>query len=269
MTRLFVRGNWLDKADTIQPGVPAVLNKFQDSLPANRLGFAQWITSTDNPLTARVAVNRVWEQLFGYGLVETLEDFGSQGSKPSHPELLDHLAVKFMYDFQWSTKKLLKYIVSSATYRQSSVITEAHLKYDARNKYLARGARVRLSSEQIRDQALAVSGLLSTKMYGPSVMPYQPEGIWQTVYSGERWLTSTGEDRYRRALYTYVRRSSPYPNLITFDGPSREFCVTRRIRVPTLRCRHWPYSTIRCIPKYRSSWPPKLPLCPKQALKKK
>jgi hypothetical protein len=171
--------------------------------------------------------------LFGYGIVETLEDFGTQGSKPTHPELLDYLAIKFQKEMKWDVKKLLKFFVMSYTYQQKSEVNERHLKYDSRNRYLARAPRVRLSSEQIRDQALAVSGLLSKKMYGRSVMPYQPEGIWQTVYNGSNWETSPGEDRYRRMIYTYIRRSSPFPNMFTFDAPSREFCVVRRIRTNT------------------------------------
>ncbi|MDX2191433.1 MAG: DUF1553 domain-containing protein [Bacteroidota bacterium] len=233
ITRVFHRGNWMAKTDTVTPDVPNILNKMPKNAPKNRLGMAQWLTSTENPLTARVAVNRFWEQLFGYGIVETLEDFGTQGSKPTHPELLDYLAIKFQTEYNWDIKKLLKFYVMSATYRQASEATENHIKQDPRNRYLARGPRVRLTSEQIRDQALAVSGLLSKKMYGPSVMPYQPEGIWQTVYNGANWETSEGEDRYRRMLYTFMRRSAPYPNMLTFDGPSREFCMVRRIRTNT------------------------------------
>lgn len=232
-TRIFVRGSFQNLADTVTAGVPAILNKFPQNSPLNRLGMAQWLVSRDNPLTARVAVNRFWEQLFGVGIVETSEDFGSQGAKPSHPELLDNLAIYFMEDCGWSMKKLLKTILMSATYRQSSVISKQALAADPRNKYLLRGPRFRLTTEQIRDQALAVSGLLSPKMYGPSVMPFQPEGIWQTAYSGSVWNTSNGEDKHRRALYTYIRRSSPYPSYITFDNPSREFCMVRRIRTNT------------------------------------
>lgn len=233
ITRIFNRGNWMAKTDTVQPIVPKIFNKMPDKSPSNRLGFANWITSKENPLTARVAVNRLWEQIFGYGIVETLEDFGSQGIKPSHPELLDYLALKFMNEYNWSTKKMLKFMVMSYTYQQKSEVSEKQLKLDPRNKYLARAPRVRLSAEQVRDQALAVSGLLSKKMYGPSVMPYQPNGIWQTVYSGADWVTSEGEDKYRRALYTYLKRTSPFPNLLNFDGSSREVCLVRRIRTNT------------------------------------
>ncbi len=232
-TRIFVRGSFQNLADTVSAAVPEVFHKFPTNAPANRLGLAQWLVSKNNPLTARVAVNRYWEQLFGTGLVETLEDFGSQGNKPTHPALLDNLALYFMNDCDWSMKKLLKTIVMSATYKQSSIISKDALAIDPKNKYLLRGARFRLTTEQIRDQSLAVSGLLSKKMYGPSVMPAQPEGIWQTVYSGATWTTSKGEDAHRRAIYTYIRRSAPYPSFITFDNPSREFCVVRRIRTNT------------------------------------
>ncbi len=232
-TQVFNRGNWQNKGDTVECAVPQILNPFPKGAPKNRLGMAEWLVSQDNPLTARVAVNRFWEQLFGFGIVETLEDFGSQGTPPSHPELLDWLANKFVDDYHWSMKKLLKLMVMSGTYRQSSVTSKEQLALDPSNKYLSRGPRVRLTAEQIRDQALAVSGLLSKKMYGPSVMPYQPQGIWQTVYSGQQWEVSPGEDRYRRALYTYMRRTSPYPDMLIFDAPSREFCVARRTRTNT------------------------------------
>lgn len=232
-THVFERGNWLSKGEKATAAVPEILNPLPKGAPDNRLGMAMWLASKDNPLTARVAVNRFWEQLFGYGIVETLEDFGSQGIKPSHPELLDWMAIKLMKDYNWSMKKLLKLMVMSGTYRQSSVATPEQLKKDERNVYLARGPRVRLTAEQIRDQALAVSGLLSSKMYGKSVMPHQPDGVWQTVYSGMEWRLSEGEDQYRRAVYTYLRRTSPYPNMLTFDAPSREFCMVRRIRTNT------------------------------------
>jgi hypothetical protein len=233
VTRVFTRGNWMAQADTVDMDVPKIFNPLPKDAPKNRLGMAQWLVSKENPLTARVAVNRLWEQLFGYGIVETLEDFGSQGIKPTHPELLDYLAVKYMNEYNWSTKKMLRFMVTSATYRQSSDVKPEHLQKDARNRYLAHAPRTRLAAEQVRDQALAVSGLLSEKMYGPSVMPYQPAGIWQVVASGATWETSTGEDKYRRALYTYMRKTSPYPNMLTFDGPSREVCTVRRIRSNT------------------------------------
>lgn len=233
ITQVFNRGNWRAKTDTVHEVVPKIMHPLPKDAPKNRLGMAQWLVSKENPLTARVAVNRLWEQLFGLGIVETLEDFGSQGIKPTHPELLDYLAIKFMNDFKWSNRKMLKFMVMSATYRQSSEVQPEHLKLDPRNRYLARAPRVRLSSEQVRDQALAVSGLLSPKMYGPSVMPYQPDGIWQSVYNGASWTTSEGEDKYRRAVYTYMKRTSPFPNQLTFDGSSREVCLVRRIKTNT------------------------------------
>jgi hypothetical protein len=233
ITQVFTRGNWQAKADTVDVGVPKIFNEMPKDVPNNRLGMANWIVSKDNPLAARVQVNRLWEQIFGYGIVETLEDFGSQGIKPTHPELLDYLAIKFMNEFNWSNKKMIRFIVTSATYRQSSDVKPEHLQKDSRNRYLTHAPRVRLGAEQVRDQALAVCGLLSDKMYGPSVMPYQPEGVWNSVYNGSSWTTSKGEDKYRRGLYTYIKRTSPYPNMLTFDGPSREVCTVRRIRTNT------------------------------------
>ncbi len=232
-THVFERGNWMVAGKEVKPGVPAALGKFTQDMPANRLGLARWISHRDNPLTARVMVNRLWEQLFGTGIVETVEDFGSQGIEPTHRELLDWLAVAYMEDDRWSTKKLLKRIVLSATYRQSSEADRQKIDKDPFNTWLARGPRVRLSAEQVRDQALAACGLLSKKMYGPGVMPPQPEGIWLSPYNGEKWLPSEGEDRYRRALYTYWKRTAPYPSMTTFDAPSREFCQSRRIRTNT------------------------------------
>lgn len=231
-TRIFERGNWLVQGERVQSGVPDALNPASSAV-GNRLEFARWLVSPANPLTARTMVNRFWEQIFGYGLVETLEDFGTQGAPPTHPELLDWLALRFMVDHQWSMKKLIRDIVFSATYRQRSHVTDIALEQDQRNDWLARGSRLRLSAEQMRDQALAVSGLISKKMYGKSVMPYQPEGIWMSVYNGEKWATSEGEDRYRRGVYTFIKRTSPYPSLITFDGSSREVCISRRIRTNT------------------------------------
>ena len=233
VTHVFERGNWLMHGDEVQPDVPASLPALPQDYPRNRLGLAQWLVHPDNPLTARVIVNRFWEQLFGIGIVETLEDFGSQGEAPSHPDLLDWLAVQYQDTYQWNTKTLLKNIVMSATYRQHSAVSEALLERDPANRLLARGPRFRLSAEQIRDQALAVAGLLSPNMHGPGVMPPQPEGTWQVIRGVMRWETAEDEDRYRRALYTFWRRSSPYPSMITFDSPSREFCVSRRIRTNT------------------------------------
>ncbi|MCE7067544.1 DUF1553 domain-containing protein [Dyadobacter sp. CY326] len=232
-TNVFVRGNWMVKGAEVKPDVPKLLAGMPKDYPKNRLGLAKWIVSRDNALTGRVIVNRFWEQLFGRGIVETVEDFGSQGSEPTHPELLDWLAVDFMEKDQWSVKKLLKTIVMSATYRQSSRSDKEKIEKDPYNVWISRGPRVRLSAEQVRDQALACSGLISNKMYGPSVMPPQPDKIWQSPYSGESWVVSEGEDRYRRGVYTYWKRTAPYPSMTTFDAPSREFCQSRRILTNT------------------------------------
>jgi hypothetical protein len=181
-----------------------------------------------------VTVNRFWSQLFGRGLVESEEDFGTQGLPPSHPELLDWLAIEFRDNLKWDVKKLLKTIVMSQTYRQSSAVSPEKLEADPHNKLLARGPRHRLEAEMIRDQALAVSGLLSRKVGGPSVYPPQPAGLWQAAFEGTRtWPTSTGEDRYRRGIYTFLRRSVPYPSMATFDAPSREICTLRRMPTNT------------------------------------
>lgn len=232
-TNVFVAGNWLVKGKEVEAGVPKSLNPFPANAPKNRLGLALWLTDKKNPLTARTMVNRLWEQLFGTGLVETLEDMGTKGAEPTHRELLDFLAWQFMYDFNWSVKKLLKEIVLSATYRQDSKVSREALEKDAYNKYFERGMRVRLSAEQIRDQALAASGVLRKKLYGPSSMPWQPEGIWMSPWNGEYWKRSEGDEQYRRALYTYWKRTAPYPSMITFDAVGREVCVSRRIRTNT------------------------------------
>jgi hypothetical protein len=232
-TQVFERGNWLVKGDTVEPDVPQSLLDLPAGAPKNRLGLAMWVTSNENPLVSRTIVNRVWEQIFGMGLVETLEDFGTQGIAPSHPELLDHLSWKLMSDYDWSLKALMREIVMSAMYRQDSRVTDEHLAKDQFNKYYARAPRVRLSAEQVRDQALAVSGLLSTKMYGEGSMPYQPEGIWKSPYNGEKWKKGKDGSQYRRAVYTYWKRTAPYPSMMTFDGSAREVCMARRIRTNT------------------------------------
>jgi hypothetical protein len=232
-TNVFVAGNWLVPGEKVQPGVPASLNPFPKGAPNNRLGLARWLTDKQNPLTARTMVNRLWEQLFGTGLVETLEDMGTMGAEPSHKALLDHLSWQYMHNWGWSTKRLLKEMVLSATYRQSAIVNKEALEKDPANKWYARGARVRLSAEQVRDQALAASGVLSKKMFGQSIMPWQPEGIWMSPWNGEYWKSSEGEDQYRRALYTFWKRTAPYPSMITFDAVGREVCVSRRIRTNT------------------------------------
>jgi hypothetical protein len=221
------------KGNKVQPGVPDIMNPMPANVPKNRLGMALWLTDKKNPLVARTMVNRLWEQLFGFGIAETLEDLGSQGIAPTHKELLDHLSWKFMNKHNWSMKSLLKEIVMSATYRQNSFVTEEKLKIDPNNKFYSRASRIRLSAEQLRDQGLEVSKVLSNKMYGPSVMPFQPEGIWKSPYNGDKWIMSQGEDQYRRAVYTYLKRTAPYPSMMTFDGSARESCLPRRIRTNT------------------------------------
>jgi hypothetical protein len=196
------------------------------------LALARWLVSDENPLAARVTVNHFWETLSGHGIVETSEDFGTQGDPPTHPELLDWLATEFMQD-GWDMKKILRLIVTSATYRQSSRVSHDLLARDPYNKLYARGPRFRVEAEMVHDIALAASGLLSSKMYGPSVFPYQPDGIWDIPYSKDRWIESAGEDRFRRSVYTFMRRSAPYPSFTTYDAPSREFCTIRRVRTNT------------------------------------
>jgi hypothetical protein len=227
-TQIFERGNWLLKADTVHPGTPEVLHNWEESWPENRLGLSRWIVSKRNPLTARTLVNRVWQQLIGRGIVASVEDMGTQSDPPSHPELLDWLALRFMNEHNWSTKALIKDIVMSGTYRQISESSPELFQKDPEIELYSRGPRLRLSAEQIRDQALAVSGILSAKMYGPGVMPPQPEGVWQSVYNDSKWVESKGEDKNRRAVYTYLKRTSPYPSFITFDAGSREVCSIRR-----------------------------------------
>jgi len=230
-TRIYDRGNYLTPGEEVKAGVPAAFHPLPPKAPKNRLGFAQWLLSPDNTLTARVQVNRFWSRLFGSGLVESEEDFGTQGIPPTYPEVLDLLAIDFQKD--WDVKKLLKRIVISDTYKQSSDVTPELLKLDPANKLLARGPRFRLDAEVVRDQALASAGLLSKKQFGPPVMPWQPDGVWLVVYNGDNWVTSKGEDRYRRALYTFMRRTSAYPSMMNFDAPTGETCTIRRIRTNT------------------------------------
>jgi hypothetical protein len=262
------RGSFLNKGEKVYAATPAVLPPMPESAPINRLGLARWLVDENNPLTARVTVNRFWEQIFGRGLVETSEDFGTQGERPSHPELLDWLAVEFMnptgrageqesgrageretrgqwdktnpqsairnpQSQSWSMKSLVRLIVTSSTYRQSSATNPAALEKDPYNRLLARGPRFRMEAEMIRDVTLGASGLLSRKLGGPSVFPLQPEGVWKAPYSGEKWNVSKGEERFRRSLYTFVRRSAPHPAMMTFDATSREYCAVRRVRTNT------------------------------------
>jgi hypothetical protein len=228
------KGNFLDPGETVEARTPSAFPPLPPGVPPNRLGIAKWLIDPDNPLTARVAVNRFWARLFGSGIVETEEDFGTQGELPSHPELLDWLTLEYRDTLKWDTKALLKLIVTSSTYRQSSRVTPELLRRDPHNRLLTRGPRYRLEAEMIRDQALALSGLLSHKVGGPSVYPPQPDGLWQAAFNGERtWSTSQGEDRYRRGLYTFWRRTIPYPSMAAFDAPSREVCAIKRVRSNT------------------------------------
>ncbi|MEM1296833.1 MAG: DUF1553 domain-containing protein, partial [Verrucomicrobiota bacterium] len=232
-THVFVRGNRLDRGEKQEPSVPSIIPGLESDAP-NRLDMARWLTSPENPLTARVFANRLWAELFGTGLVETQEDFGSTGTAPSHPALLDHLALQLRDDHGWRIKAFLRELVLSATYRQTNRADSKDRERDPDNRLLARGPSTRLTAEMIRDQALMISGLLSDKRFGPPVMPPQPEGVWQTVYSGAKWQTpKEGPDRYRRALYTYWRRTSPYPSFLIFDAPTREVCTPRRISTNT------------------------------------
>jgi mono/diheme cytochrome c family protein len=232
-TNVFERGNWLVKGKEVTPDVPKSLNPMPANAPKNRMGLAMWLTSKSNPLTARTMVNRMWEQLYGIGLAETLEDMGTQGIPPTHAALLDWLSWQFMNDYNWSVKKLLREMVLSATYRQDSKVTPALLEKDPNNKYYSRGMRVRLSAEQVRDQGLMISHLLSPTLYGPSVFPWQPDGIWMSPWNGQSWKMSDDNNRHRRAMYTYWKRTAPYPSMMTFDGAAREVCTPRRIRTNT------------------------------------
>ncbi len=233
-THVFERGAWTAKAKEVEAGVPQVLNfAMPSNAPQNRMGLAMWLTDKKNPLVSRTIVNRLWEQLFGSGIVETLEDMGTQGMTPTHKELLDHLSWKLMHKYNWSLKKLLKELVMSATYQQDSKLSEELKQKDLFNKFYARGPRIRLSAEQLRDQHLCISGKMSDKMYGSAVMPWQPDGIWLSPYNGARWKNSEGEDQYRRAIYTYWKRTAPYPSMISFDAAQRVVCNARRIRTNT------------------------------------
>ena len=227
------KGMYMSPGDMVAANTPEVMGpKPSPDVPNDRLTLAEWLISPDNPLTARVQVNRFWEQHFGNGIVDTLEDLGTQAADPSHPELLDWLAVEFM-DNGWDMKAMHKLIVMSATYRQNSAVSKELLDKDPANRLYARGPRFRLEAEAIRDSVFAVAGLLTREIGGPSVMPVQPDGLWDNPYSGENWVNATGKDRYRRSVYTFIKRSSPFPMLLTFDGTSREVCTPKRIRTNT------------------------------------
>ncbi len=235
VTKVQLRGNFQNLGDEVSPGGPAVLPVIAAAAGSrpNRLDMAKWIVSAENPLTARVLVNRFWEAIFGVGIVRTSEEFGAQGEMPFHVDLLDWLATEFVRT-GWDTKGFLKLLVTSAAYQQSSAVTPEVQERDPENRLLARGPRFRSSAEVLRDQALFAGGLLSSKLYGKPVRPPKPDMGLSTAFGrGNDWITSTGEDRYRRAIYTEVRRNSPYPSFSTFDAPNREVCTLRRGRTNT------------------------------------
>ncbi|HVH70445.1 MAG TPA: DUF1553 domain-containing protein, partial [Candidatus Dormibacteraeota bacterium] len=231
-TFILGRGQYDNKGEKVTPGVPSFLPPMSRDMPPNRLGLAKWILDPANPLTARVAVNQYWQQFFGTGIVKTAEDFGSQGEPPSHPELLDWLATEFVRS-GWDSKAIERLMVTSATYRQSSTASRELIERDPENRLLARGPRFRLPAELVRDNALAISGLLNDKIGGPSVYPYQPKGLWEEMafgegYSGQSYAPSSGSDLYRRGMYTVWKRTVPPPSLTLFDAPDREKCTARR-----------------------------------------
>lgn len=237
MTHRLERGDYSMPAEVLEAGVPEVLPPLPREAPLNRLTLANWLMQADHPLTARVAVNRFWQMTFGQGIVKTSEDFGAQGDPPTHPELLDWLATEFTQS-GWDVKQIMRTIVTSATYRMASQGTPELLERDPENRLLARGPRVRLPAEMIRDSALAASGLLHGPIGGPSVFPYQPDGVWEDmafgdVYSMQRYEQSHGKDLYRRTMYTFWKRTAPPPSLVTFDAPDREKCTARRTNTNT------------------------------------
>ncbi len=237
-THIQFRGNYLALGDEVSEAVPATFHPLPRGAKPDRLSLAKWLVDENNPLTARVTANRLWEQIFGVGIVRTSEDFGSQGDRPTNPELLDWIACQLRDGDEltapWDLKAFLKKLVTSAAYCQSSRVTPQLQERDPDNLLLARGPRFRMSAEVVRDQALAVSGLLSPKMYGPSVRPPRPsQGLSAAFGSSLDWKNSEGEDRYRRALYVEWRRTSPYPSMATFDAPNREVCALRRPRSNT------------------------------------
>ena len=232
-THILMRGVYDQPGDPVEPGVPSSLPPLPDDSPRNRLGLAKWLVSGNNPLTARVAINRIWRDLFGTGLVKTTEDFGVQGERPSHPELLDWLAVEFV-ESGWDIQHMLALIVNSSTYQQSSRVNEDQRAFEPENRLLARGPRFRLPAEMIRDQALAASGLLHKQVGGPSVKTYQPEGLWADFASDKNYVLAKGNDLYRRSLYTYWKRTVPPPMMTNFDSAGREACdeALRRTNTP-------------------------------------
>jgi hypothetical protein len=230
------RGEYDQRREEVTPDTPAALPPMPDDLPRNRLGFAKWLLRPENPLTARVTVNRFWQEVFGTGLVRTAEDFGVMGELPSHGELLDWLAIEFR-DGGWDVKAFFRLLVTSATYQQAAITTAEKWERDPENRLFSRGPRFRLDAEMIRDYALSASGLLVPRIGGPSVKPYQPPGVWEAVAmigSDTRdYVQDTGEDLYRRSLYTFWKRSAPPASLEIFNAPAREMCTVRRERTNT------------------------------------
>ena len=227
------RGQYDSPTEAVETGVPSQLLLFGEGLAKNRLGLAQWLTDPNHPLTARVTVNRYWQMIFGRGIVDTPHDFGTQGTQPSHPELLDWLAVSFM-ESGWNVRWLIRTMVTSSSYRQSSVSSRDHLEKDPSNIYLARGPYDRFPAEMIRDNALAASGLLTRKVGGPSLKPYQPAGLWvEKTGPGSAYKPHAGASLYRRSMYTFVRRTTPHPAMITFDAPNRSVCTVKREKTNT------------------------------------
>jgi hypothetical protein len=228
VTRLYHRGEFVNPRDPVGPAIPSWLPPLPKDVPANRLGFAKWLVSGENPLTGRVIVNRQWAAFWGKGIVRTTEDFGFQGSLPTDQALLDWMVVEFVKQ-GWSFKKLNKLIVTSAAYRQQSAVTPELLAKDPKNDLFSRGPRFRVEAEIVRDSALKAAGLLSTKMYGPSVFPPQPASVTtEGAYGPLQWNASTGEDRFRRSLYTFAKRTAPFALYNTFDAPIGDACVARR-----------------------------------------
>ncbi len=231
-THIFTRGDFRNPGEKVEPATPAVLPPPPNDAPKNRLGLARWLFDPKNPLVARVAVNRLWERIFGVGIVVSSEDFGTRGEPPTDPELLDWLATEFVAR-GWSMKSMLRLMVTSSTYAQTSNVSAAEFERDPQNRSCARASRWRVDAEKVRDVELSISGLLDPKIGGPSVFPYQPPGIWNLPYNGDQWVESQGGDRHRRGLYTFARRSSPYPTFNMFDAPTRELVCTRRSRSNT------------------------------------
>ena len=236
MANILFRGQYDQPREEVAAGIPSVLPPMAASLPRNRLGLAEWLIDPSNPLTARVTVNRFWQEVFGTGIVRTAEDFGSQGEMPSHAELLDWLAVEFR-ESGWDVKKLIRLMVTSSTYRQSPKVTEDKLRGDPENRLLSRGPRFRMDGEMVRDLALASSGVMVPAIGGPSVKPYQPEGVWESVAmkssNTKAYKQDHGDSLYRRSLYTFWKRAAPPASMEIFNAPSRENCTVRRERTNT------------------------------------